>query len=147
MSGDASRLAVLKRAEALAGAQSWAAAIALCDEALASDGESAAAWNLKGFCLRALGRKEESLSAFKRARLHLPVYAPIRYNLGTALRENGDLKGALAEEPEFAALDADAIEALVGLGYSRRDAQAALSGIGEGDTESRIRLALKRLSR
>ena len=58
-----------------------------------------------------------------------------------------ELKGALAEEPEFAALDADAIEALVGLGYSRRDAQAALSGIEEGDTESRIRLALKRLSR
>jgi len=105
MSGDASRLAVLKRAEALAGAQSWAAAIALCDEALASDGESAAAWNLKGFCLRALGRKEESLSAFKRARLHLPVYAPIRYNLGTALRENGDLKGALAEFEEALKLD------------------------------------------
>ncbi|MBI4435063.1 Holliday junction branch migration protein RuvA [Candidatus Uhrbacteria bacterium] len=58
-----------------------------------------------------------------------------------------ELKGVLVEEPEFSSLDADAIEALVGLGYSRRDAQAALSGIDEGDTESRIRLALKRLSR
>jgi len=58
-----------------------------------------------------------------------------------------ELKGALADEPDVASLDADAIEALVGLGYSRRDAQTALSGIDEGDTESRIRLALKRLSR
>lgn len=58
-----------------------------------------------------------------------------------------ELKGVLVEEPGFASLDADAIEALVGLGYSRHNAQAALSGIDEGDTESRIRIALKRLSR
>ncbi len=58
-----------------------------------------------------------------------------------------ELKGTLAEEPDMTALDADAVEALVGLGYSRRDAEAVLSGIEEGDTESRIRLALKRLSR
>lgn len=105
MSGDAARLEVLERAQALADGERWADAIALCDQALASDAESAAAWNLKGFCLRALGRKDESLSAFKRARLHLPVYAPIRYNLATALRENGDLKGALAEFDEALKLD------------------------------------------
>ena len=58
-----------------------------------------------------------------------------------------ELKGVLVEEPGMSALDGDAIEALVGLGYSRRDAEAALSGIEEGDTEARIRLALKRLSR
>lgn len=58
-----------------------------------------------------------------------------------------ELKGALVEEPEMSALDADAIEALVGLGYLRRDAEAALSGIEEGNTEARIRVALKRLSR
>ncbi|MEK7620448.1 MAG: Holliday junction branch migration protein RuvA [Patescibacteria group bacterium] len=58
-----------------------------------------------------------------------------------------ELKGVLVEEPGMSALDGDAIEALVGLGYTRRDAEAALSGIEEGDTESRIRLALKRLSR
>ncbi|MBI4256525.1 Holliday junction branch migration protein RuvA [Candidatus Uhrbacteria bacterium] len=58
-----------------------------------------------------------------------------------------ELKGILVEEPGMSALDGDAIEALIGLGYSRRDAEAALSGIKEGDTESRIRLALKRLSR
>lgn len=58
-----------------------------------------------------------------------------------------ELKGALVEEPDLSALDSDAIEALVGLGYARRDAQAALSGIEEGDTEARIRVALKRLSR
>lgn len=58
-----------------------------------------------------------------------------------------ELKGVLVEEPGMGTLDADAIEALVGLGYSRRDAEAALSGIEEGDTEARIRVALKRLSR
>ena len=58
-----------------------------------------------------------------------------------------ELKGVLAEEPDVAALDTDAIEALVGLGYSRRDAQAALSGIEEEGTDNRIRAALKRLSR
>lgn len=57
-----------------------------------------------------------------------------------------ELKGALVDEPA-ATLDSDAIDALMGLGYQRRDAQAALFGIEEGDTESRIRAALKRLSR
>lgn len=58
-----------------------------------------------------------------------------------------ELKGALVEEPSFGLGDRDAVDALIGLGYSRRDAQAALSGIEEGDTEARIRVALKRLSR
>ncbi|MBI5793857.1 Holliday junction branch migration protein RuvA [Candidatus Uhrbacteria bacterium] len=58
-----------------------------------------------------------------------------------------ELKGALVDEPGVASMDADAIEALVGLGYSRRDAQAALSGIQEQTTDDRIRAALRRLSR
>lgn len=58
-----------------------------------------------------------------------------------------ELKGALVEEPGLSALDGDTIEALVGLGYSRRDAEAALSGVEGEDTEARIRVALKRLSR
>jgi holliday junction DNA helicase RuvA len=58
-----------------------------------------------------------------------------------------ELKGVIADEPDFAALDVDAIEALVGLGYTRRDAQAAMSGIEEEGTDNRIRAALKRLSR
>lgn len=58
-----------------------------------------------------------------------------------------ELKGVLVETSDVASLDSDAIEALVGLGYSRRDAEAALCEIEEGDTESRIRIALKRLSR
>jgi Holliday junction DNA helicase RuvA len=57
-----------------------------------------------------------------------------------------ELKGVLVEEPSMAGLDMDAIEALVGLGYSRRDAQTAVSGTEDTDTETRIRLALKRLS-
>ncbi|MBI4437517.1 Holliday junction branch migration protein RuvA [Candidatus Uhrbacteria bacterium] len=58
-----------------------------------------------------------------------------------------ELKGALVEEPDAAGMDADAVEALVGLGYSRRDAEAALGGVDAQDTESRIRAALRRLSR
>jgi Holliday junction DNA helicase RuvA len=58
-----------------------------------------------------------------------------------------ELKGALAEEPSVAAFDADAIEALVGLGYSRKQAEDALSGLEAETTEERIRAALKSLSR
>lgn len=58
-----------------------------------------------------------------------------------------ELKGVLAEEPIVSSGDLDAVEALVGLGYSRRDAQDALSQLEETDTENRIRAALKRLSR
>lgn len=58
-----------------------------------------------------------------------------------------ELKGTLALEPETSTQDTDALEALVGLGYSRRDAQDALSLIEEVSTEDRIRAALKRLSR
>ncbi|MBI2473790.1 Holliday junction branch migration protein RuvA [Candidatus Uhrbacteria bacterium] len=57
-----------------------------------------------------------------------------------------ELKGALAEEPMASSADLDAVEALIGLGYSRRDAQAALLELDDLDTESRIRAALKRLS-
>lgn len=58
-----------------------------------------------------------------------------------------ELKGALAEEPSVALLDADAIEALMSLGYSRRQVQDALSGLEAASTEDRIRAALKVLSR
>jgi Holliday junction DNA helicase RuvA len=57
-----------------------------------------------------------------------------------------ELKGALVDEPTVPVADIEVMEALMGLGYARRDAEAALSGV-EGDTENRIRLALKRLSR
>ena len=58
-----------------------------------------------------------------------------------------ELKGVLVEEPGIAVIDTDAVEALVGLGYSRRDAESALSGLEEQQTDDRIRAALKRLSR
>ncbi len=57
-----------------------------------------------------------------------------------------ELKGVLAEEPIASSGDLDAVEALIGLGYSRRDAQTALLELDDLDTESRIRAALKRLS-
>lgn len=58
-----------------------------------------------------------------------------------------ELKGVLVEEPGVAVIDADAIEALIGLGYIRRDAEAALNGLEQVTTDDRIRAALKRLSR
>lgn len=60
-----------------------------------------------------------------------------------------ELSGTLAEEPSAAAssLDSDAIEALIGLGYARKQAEEALSNVEADTTEQRIRAALKALSR
>lgn len=57
-----------------------------------------------------------------------------------------ELKGVLAQDPEEEVGDQDAIEALVSLGYSRRDAGLILSGIDADTTEERIKLALRSLS-
>lgn len=54
-----------------------------------------------------------------------------------------ELKGALVQEPEISAFDSDAAEALISLGYARKDAERMLSGIGGKTTEERIRAALK----
>lgn len=56
-----------------------------------------------------------------------------------------ELKGVLAQEPEIPAFDADAVEALVSLGYPRKDAERVLSGIEGKTTEDCIRAALKQL--
>lgn len=58
-----------------------------------------------------------------------------------------ELKGVLAEEPELGALDSDAVEALIGLGYSRKDAEQVLGNIEADSTDERIRIALKSLAR
>jgi holliday junction DNA helicase RuvA len=58
-----------------------------------------------------------------------------------------ELKGVLADEPSVTVIDSDAIDALMGLGYSKRDAEIALSGIEEGSTEDRIRTALKGMAK
>ena len=57
-----------------------------------------------------------------------------------------ELKGVLAKEPVLSSADAEALEALTNLGYSRADALAVLSG-GTGTAEERIRAALKQLSK
>ncbi|TAK04095.1 Holliday junction branch migration protein RuvA [Patescibacteria group bacterium] len=58
-----------------------------------------------------------------------------------------ELSGVLAEEgAEVAEGAEESVDALVGLGYSRKQAADALDGL-EGDTEGKIRQALKRLSR
>ena len=56
-----------------------------------------------------------------------------------------ELKGVLAEEGSDALADDEALQALVGLGYTRPQAVAALPA--EGNTEQRVRAALKVLSR
>ncbi|KKR86488.1 MAG: Holliday junction ATP-dependent DNA helicase RuvA [Candidatus Uhrbacteria bacterium GW2011_GWF2_41_16] len=58
-----------------------------------------------------------------------------------------ELKGVLAEEPSVSLFDQDALQALLGLGYTRRQAEEALSTVQGDTTEARVRLALKCLSR
>lgn len=59
-----------------------------------------------------------------------------------------ELKGALVEDVGRPfGLDNDAVEGLVGLGYSRRQAEQVLSGLEAETTEDLIRAALKILSR
>lgn len=54
-----------------------------------------------------------------------------------------ELKGALAEEPETASVDADALEALLGLGYPRKQAEDVLSMIDAESSEERVTKALR----
>jgi Holliday junction DNA helicase RuvA len=59
-----------------------------------------------------------------------------------------ELKGALVDDATRpVGLDIDAVEALVGLGYQRRQVEDALVGLEAESTEDLIRAALKILSR
>jgi len=58
-----------------------------------------------------------------------------------------ELKGALADEAPVAALDRDALEALVNLGINRADAEKILADVEAEDTDERIREALKMLGK
>jgi Holliday junction DNA helicase RuvA len=58
-----------------------------------------------------------------------------------------ELKGALAQEPEVSAFDEDAVEALIALGYPRKQAEQAIAGLEGQTTEERIRAALKQLGK
>lgn len=58
-----------------------------------------------------------------------------------------ELKGVLANEPQVAFLDSDAVDALIGLGYSKKDAELVISKIEADSTEDYIRKALKQISR
>ncbi len=58
-----------------------------------------------------------------------------------------ELKGVLAEEQAAGSPEDEALQALVGLGYARAQAAAALEGLPAADVEARLRAALKRLSR
>lgn len=107
----AEQLEVLRRAEALADAERWDEAVALCDRVLAAQADSAAALNLKGFCLAMTGRHAEALPLFKLARLYVPDYVPIRFNLARALEKTGDAAGAIAEYGEVLKLDGDQFDA------------------------------------
>ena len=112
-------MAVLQKAEALADQEKFEEAGALCAGVLASEPENAAALNLRGFCLARLGRPAEALPFFKRARLHLPIYAIIRYNLAVALEETGDLPGAVEEYSEALRLESGMAAAQEGLTRAR----------------------------
>ncbi|OGL95401.1 Holliday junction DNA helicase RuvA [Candidatus Uhrbacteria bacterium RIFOXYB12_FULL_58_10] len=59
-----------------------------------------------------------------------------------------ELKGTLAEEPSSSAsVDADALEALVGLGYQRKQAEDVLAMIDADSSEERVTKALRMMGR
>ena len=67
--------------------------------------------------------------------------------LKTAQKIILELKGVLADEPVGPHLDEDALAALLNLGYTRRQAEAALQEVKAETTDDRIRQALKNLAR
>ncbi len=109
----------MKRAEALIDNGQYGACVELCNSIIRNHPENAAALNLKGFCLASLGRFEDAKPLFKLARLYLPNYPDIRYNLGKVLDDTGDLEGALEEYNETLKLDIDHRKALLCRGSVR----------------------------
>jgi len=57
-----------------------------------------------------------------------------------------ELKGVLVQEQESSPEDSDTIDALVSLGYQRRDAVAIIKHLTAESPEDRIREALKYFS-
>lgn len=59
-----------------------------------------------------------------------------------------ELKGVLAEpDADGVSIDADALEALVGLGYPRRQAEEVLAMIDAASSEERVKKALRMMGR
>ncbi len=58
-----------------------------------------------------------------------------------------ELKGMLADEPSKSSVDPDALEALVGLGYPRKQAEDVLAMIDAESSEERVTKALKMMGR
>lgn len=58
-----------------------------------------------------------------------------------------ELKGILAEAPTSASVDPDALEALVGLGYPRKQSEEMLAMIDAESSEERVKKALKMMGR
>lgn len=58
-----------------------------------------------------------------------------------------ELKGILADEPSKSSVDPDALEALVGLGYPRKQAEDVLAMIDAESSEERVTKALKMMGR
>ncbi len=54
-----------------------------------------------------------------------------------------ELKGVLADDEPVESFDTDAVDALVGLGYKKRDAEAAIAAAQGDTTDERIRSALR----
>ncbi|MEK7077085.1 MAG: Holliday junction branch migration protein RuvA, partial [Patescibacteria group bacterium] len=65
-----------------------------------------------------------------------------------ALKEKMSGKGITVDAPELKD-EADALEALVSLGYTQKDARDALVGVSESNAgvENRVKAALKKLGR
>ena len=58
-----------------------------------------------------------------------------------------ELKGVLADPEQVASVDSDAVDALVALGYSKKDAEQTIAGVEGKSTEERVRQALRLIGR
>jgi tetratricopeptide (TPR) repeat protein len=131
---ESQRAEALKRIESLVEAGKLQEAIAVCDEILATSPDNAAALTMKGHAYSDMGRPAEALPFFQAAKLYLPTYPPIRFNLAQAFEAVGDGKAALEEYGEALKLDGDYAQARASRGALRQqlgDAEGALADFDE----------------
>jgi tetratricopeptide (TPR) repeat protein len=143
----AERAEALKKVEALLLDGKFQEVLDLCDEILKTSPDNAAAFTMKGHAMTDMGKPAEALPFFKLARVYLPTYPPIRFNLAQALDAVGEGKAALAEYDEALRLDGSYTQARACRGALRQqlgDAAGALADYDElvrrSPEDARIRM-------
>jgi len=103
-------------AHALKESGSFCEALPYCERAEALDANHQELFNLKGFCHFKLGQHEAAIRCFRRC-IEIDPRSAIDYaNIGSNLREMGDLEGAAAVYRQALAMDPD-------IGFARESLQ------------------------